>query len=327
MKLIRNIFYLIGQGFVGVFRNSIMSTASILVLICCMLIIGTFGLVIKGVDDNLDMVDDLNVIMAYISPSASEGDIVNMQKQISGFSEGVECRFVSKEEGLENLRADFGDDEYLKAYFGDDNSEDETEESGVTHAKRANPLPDSFEITFESGVNAESLNNFVCNLKIEVMNVNGVLETVPGVTDTRHRIGLVEKFDNAKKGMLVLAGLLMGVLLIVALFVIMNTVRLGMFARRDEIAVMRYVGATKTFVVTPFIVEGVIIGLVSAALAFGLQYYLYTYVVTDIVANYGLGSLAPFMSMAKLLGAAFLGIGLFAGIIASGISVKRYLNA
>ena len=74
-------------------------------------------------------------------------------------------------------------------------------------------------------------------------------------------------------------------------------------------------------------VNSLIIGLVSAALAFGLQYYLYTYVVTDIVANYGLGSLAPFMSMAKLLGAAFLGIGLFAGIIASGISVKRYLNA
>jgi len=324
MKFIRNFFYLIGQGFVGVHRNSIMSTASILVLVCCMLILGTFGLVIKGIDDNLNMVKDLNVITAYISEYASDADIETMQNSITGYAQGVECRFVSKEEGLETLRRDLGDDEYLKAYFEPD---DVSEEEGVTHAKRPNPLPDTFEITFENGVSAEALNNYVSNLKIEFVNVNGTTDTVPGITDTRHRIGLVEKFANAKKGMVMIAGLLMGVLLIVALFVIMNTVRLGMFARREEIAVMRYVGATKVFVVMPFIVEGVIIGVFSALLAFGLQYYLYTYVVTDIVSNYGLGSLMAFGEAAKLIGAGFLGIGLFAGIIASGVSVKKYLDA
>ncbi|MBO4794872.1 MAG: ABC transporter permease, partial [Clostridia bacterium] len=131
----------------------------------------------------------------------------------------------------------------------------------------------------------------------------------------------------ARKGLIVLAGLLMAVLLVVSLVVIMNTVRLGMFARREEIAVMRYVGATKTFVVMPFIVEGIIIGLTAAVLAFIVQYYLYTYVITDIALNYGLGTLAPFGGFAKYIAAAFLGVGLFAGVIASGISVKRYLNA
>ena len=71
MRIIRNFFYLIGQGFVGVFRNSIMSTASILILVCCMLVIGTFTLVIAGVNQSLEQVKDLNVIMAYISPSAT----------------------------------------------------------------------------------------------------------------------------------------------------------------------------------------------------------------------------------------------------------------
>ena len=324
MKMIRNFFYLIGQGFVGVFRNSIMSTASVLILVCCMLIIGTFSLVISGLNQSLEQVKDLNVIMAYISASADEKEISDMQKSISEYSAGVTCVFVSKEEALERLREDFGDDVYLAPYFEPSGEE---EESGVTHATRANPLPDSFEITFENEVQAEALNNFVCNLKIEVMNPNGVRETVPGITDTRHRIGLVEKFSNARKGLIVLAGLLMAVLLVVSLFVIMNTVRLGMFARREEIAVMRYVGATKTFVVMPFIVEGIIIGLTAAVLAFIVQYYLYTYVITDIALNYGLGTLAPFGGFAKYIAAAFLGVGLFAGVIASGISVKRYLNA
>ncbi len=324
MRIIRNFFYLIGQGFVGVFRNSIMSTASILILVCCMLVIGTFTLVIAGVNQSLEQVKDLNVIMAYISPSAGDEQIADMQKRIVDYSEGVKCVFVSKEEGLEKLREDFGDDLYIGAYFDPEGSD---EESGVTHTIRANPLPDSFEITFENDVQPEALNNFVSTLKIEVMNPNGVMETVSGITDTRHRIGLVEKFSNARKGMVVLAGLLLAVLLVVSLFVIMNTVRLGMFARRDEIAVMQYVGATKTFVVMPFIVEGVIIGLVAAVLAFIVQYYLYTYVITDIALSYGLGTLPPFGGSAKFIGGAFLGVGLFAGVIASGISVKRYLNA
>ena len=324
MKHIRNFFYLLGQGFVGVFRNSIMSTASILILICCMLIIGTFSLVISSINQSLEQVKDLNVIMAYISASAGEKDVTAMQSRIEGFSEGVKCRFVSKEEGLENLRRDFADDMYLRAYF---DPEDSAEESGVTHTIRENPLPDSFEITFDNDVQAEALNNFVCNIKIEVMNPNGVMETVPGITDTRHRIGLVEKFGSARKGMIVLAGLLMSVLLIVSLFVIMNTVRLGMFARRDEIAVMRYVGATKTFVVMPFIVEGIIIGLAAALLALVVQYYLYTYVIADIAMNYGLGTLASFAGSVRYIALTFLGVGLFAGVVASGISVKRYINA
>lgn len=324
MKAIRNFFYLIGQGFMGVFRNSIMSTASILILICCMLIVGTFGLVIKGINDNVDQINDLNVIMAYISPYAEEDDIDQMREQITGFAPGIQCRFISKNEGLERLRDEFGDELYLKDYFDES---DISEESGEMHSIRENPLPDSFEISFENEVDANALNNFISKIEINIMNVNGAQETVLGITDTRHRIGLVEQFDNAKKGLIVLAGLLMGVLLVVALFVIMNTVRLGMFARRNEIAVMQYVGATKVFVVMPFIVEGIIIGLVSSALAFILQYYLYTYVVADIAASYGLGTLAPFAETAKIIAFGFAGIGLFAGVIASGISVKRYLNA
>ncbi len=298
MKLVRNFFYLLGQGIIGVFRNSIMSTASILVLVCCMLIIGTFGLVVKAVNDNLSRVDTLNVIVAYIDPSAGDAEIQEMKSEIEAFGEGVTVEFVDKATGLERMKEDMGSEIDLEMYLNE---------------QRLNPLPDTFEVTFASAEGAEALNNYINNLEY--------------ITGTRHKIGLVEKVDTASKGLMAIAVILMGVLLLVALFVIMNTIKLGVFSRRDEIAVMRYVGATNTFIVTPFLIEGLIIGAFSAVVAYGMQYYLYTRVISDIVRSYGIGVIAPFGETALTVGAVFLGIGLFAGIIASGISIKKYLKA
>ena len=298
LRFFRKLIYLIGQGFVGVFRNSIMSTASILVLICCMLIVGTFGLVIKAVDDNLDKINGLNVIVAYINEKATDAEIARTKEEILAYDPTLVIEFVDKETGLQKLTEDMGDDIDLNMYLT---------------GERLNPLPDTFEITFASAVGAEALNNHINNLEF--------------ITKTTHKIGLVEKFNTARVGLIAIAGILMAVLLLVALFVIMNTIRLGVFARRDEIAIMRYVGATNRFVITPFIIEGILIGLISSAAAFFIQYYLYSNIITDIVVSYGIGSVSPFMESALLVGASFLAIGLFAGIIASGISVKKYLKA
>ncbi|MDD4124471.1 MAG: permease-like cell division protein FtsX [Eubacteriales bacterium] len=297
MKFVRNFFYLLGQGIVGVFRNSVMSTASILVLVCCMLIVGTFGLVVKAINDNLQRVDTLNVIVAYINPAATDEDIQKMKKDIESYSTDITVEYVDKKTGLERLKEEMGSEIDLEMYLRDE---------------RLNPLPDTFEINFSSAEGAEALNNYINNLD--------------NITDTRHKIGLVEKVNTASKGLMAIAVILMGVLLLVALFVIMNTIKLGVFARRDEIAVMRYVGATNTFIITPFLIEGIIIGTFSACLAYGIQYYLYTQVISDIVRSYGIGTIAPFGETAFVVGAGFLGIGLFAGIIASGISIKRYLS-
>lgn len=297
MKLFRNFFYLLGQGIIGIFRNSIMSTASILVLICCMLIVGTFGLIVKAVDDNLERTNDLNVIVAFISPSATDEDISKTKAEIEAYHTGITVTYIDKETGLSRLEEEMGSAIDLSEY---------------ANGERPNPLPDAFEITFENAEGAEALNNFINNLE--------------NITDTRHRIGLVDRVDDASKGLMAIAVVLMGMLFIVALFVIMNTIKLGVFARRDEIAVMRYVGATNAFIVTPYIIEGVIIGIFSAAVAFGIQYYLYTKVIADIVVSSGIGTVAPFGEIAVMVAAGFLGLGLFAGTVGSAISIKKYLG-
>lgn len=296
MKIIRNFFYLIGQGFIGVFRNSIMSTASILVLVCCMLITGTFGLVVKVIEKNFEQIDNLNVIVAYIDNELDETSIESLRQQIRSMRNVQEVNYVSKSDALERLKEQMGNDELL-SHYGED----------------FNPLPASFEIVFRDPDQAQLLKNSV--------------EKLVGVTETSDKITLVERVSLITAGIMVISWILMGVLLIVSLFVIMNTIKLGVFARKNEITIMRYVGATGSFITMPFVVEGVLIGLFAAALATGIQYYLYTYVIGDIFVSYGIGTMPPFTDYTSFVLTTFVAIGLFAGIIASSLSLKKYLKA
>jgi cell division transport system permease protein len=122
------------------------------------------------------------------------------------------------------------------------------------------------------------------------------------------------------------------ILLIISLFVIMNTIKLGVFARRNEVMFMRYCGATKAFIRTPFLVEGVIIGLFSAALSLGVEFLLYRYVLSGVVASVttaisgGGIQLSPYANHLPVLAVLFCAVGLFAGLISGSISLKKYLK-
>ncbi len=295
MRKIKTFFYLIGQGFVGIFRNSIMSTASILVLICSMLVMGTFGLTVKVIEKNFENVQDLNIIVAYIEKDTDDATIEALKAQITEMRNVEAVKYISKEEGFAQLKEQMGDD--IINYYGDE----------------LNPLPDSFEITYGDPDQAQLLLNSV--------------EKLEGISETTDKINLVERVSLITGGLMVIAWIMMGVLLIVSLFVIMNTIKLGVHARKDEIIVMQYIGATGSFITMPFIVEGIVIGLMAAVLATGIQWYLYTYVIGDIIVSYGIGFMPPFTDYIGLVVGIFGAIGLFAGLIASSVSVKKYLNA
>ncbi len=296
MKKIRNFFYLIGQGFVGVFRNSIMTTASALVLVCCMLIMGTFSLVVKVIEKNFEDIDDLNIIVAYIDKNIDDTSVASLKTQIEGLRNVTSVEYVSKEDALERLKKQMGDDEFLR-YYGDE----------------LNPLPASFEISFADPDQAHLILNTV--------------EKLEGISETSDKINLVERVSLITGGLMIIAWIMMGVLLVVSLFVIMNTIKLGVFARKNEITIMRYVGATGAFITMPFIVEGIVIGVFAALIATGIQYYLYSYVIGDIIVSYGIGTMPPFTDYLGFVLLVFGAIGLFAGIIASSLSLKKYLKA
>ncbi len=265
MKKISSMFYLIGQGFVGVFRNGVMTTASLLVLVSCMLIVGTFYIVIDNIDKNLKSSDRINIINIWLPDELEESEIEHIETKIKDISKELgnieQWERYSKEENLEKFKERAGEDtlEFLKD-------------------KDINPLPASIEIHFTSFSDPKFNMDDVYKLKQRLLGIEGLSDE-----NVKEDIELYNKVTGLNKTLTLVALWMMIILLVVSLFVIMNTIRLGLHARRNEINFMRYCGATKSFVRTPFLIEGVLIGIASAAIALGLQYYIYEYIIVDVI--------------------------------------------
>ncbi|MGM9657708.1 MAG: cell division protein FtsX [Eubacteriales bacterium] len=326
MKHISTFFYHVGQGFTGVFRNPVMSTASMLVLICCMLITGTFYLVIDNINRNFKALDDLNVMIVWIDDDTGDSDVSADEstqdddtsgspadnRETAVFDEETldairaldhvtDVYYVSKQEAFDELVATEGSDADFLQYFDADTN---------------NPLRASYRLTFESGTDTENIRY----IKSALIDMGFDKENIS------ENIDLYDNLNNVKGALTTVALWLMAILFVVSLFVIMNSIRLGLFSRREEIQIMRYVGATNAFIRTPFVFEGIIIGLISAIIALGLQYYLYAQVISEIVRKYSVVDIAPFGSYLLYIGAGFAVIGVFAGIFGSLISIRKYLK-
>lgn len=344
---INNFFYNVGQGFKGIFRNSVMTTASVLVLVACMILVGTLYLVIDTIDRNFKAIDGLNVIEAMVSKSYSEDQVESIRKDLEKIKEDSpiiekDVVFISADEHLEKMLEEY-DEDWIRAIFDFDKSEDEAWEkesegnydlddynSGV----QDNPLRASFRIEFINLSDTDEVRRVKNKIdSITVKDGAGAEFDAFATEDIKDYIDLYANVMSIKNTLYIAGIWLMAIFLLISLFVIMNTIKLGVFARRNEITFMRLCGATKSFIRMPFLVEGVIIGIFSSAVAFGIEYYLYAYLFKDLVASAadsasGSGIIfAPFGDYAFLLAAGFLAIGLFAGIISSSISLKKYLKA
>lgn len=319
MRWLRSFGYNLAQGFKGIFRNSVMSTASVLVLLSCMIILGTFYLVIASIEENMSKIGDLTVIRVRVSQSYSQEQLEEIETQLQELcinSEILddEVLFTSGEEHLNELLNEFQGKPWTGAVY--DQPELFT-------------LRPSYTLTFSESAEIKEVRELVTQIE-EIRFSDGTVAIYhDGISST------IELYNNvtAVKRTLTVVGLwFMGILLLISLFVIMNTIKLGVFARQNEIMFMRYCGATKAFIRTPFLVEGAIIGLFSAGIALGLEYLLYAQLLSDFIRNAtsvisteGI-VLASYTDQLLPLAIAFGGIGLFAGLLSSSISLKKYLK-
>ena len=180
----------------------------------------------------------------------------------------------------------------------------------------------------------EGENPYRASLEVEYKNGDRVAEleeqlgAIDGVDSVVSRNDLALKVNNVKTAVSRVFLGMMALLLVVSIFVIVTTVRLALANRRKEIEVMRYVGATGFFITTPFLTEGVLIGLFSSLIAFGLQQYLYSLLSSGAGKNlFGLVSFLPASHFTGPLGLLFLAVGVGAGLLGSAISLGRYLKA
>ena len=326
-------FYNIGQGFKGVFRNSIMTTASVLVLVACMILVGTFYVVIDTISLNFESINDLNVIEILVDKDYGEEQteqIAQALEQIREDSKIIEKEivYVSPEENLKIMRTMYPDWVFDILDNGAVEGSGEHGEDGLND----NPLRGSFKVEFINFSDMDEVRRVKNRIdEITVTDLSGnTVDAIP-TADIRDHIDLYDSVMSVKNTLYVVGIWLLAILLLISLFVIMNTIKLGVFARRNEITFMRLCGATKAMIRMPYMVEGVIIGVFSAAVAFGIEFYVFQYLLRDIVSassgSNGEILLADFSQYAPILGVGFLAIGLFAGIISSGISLKKYLKA
>ena len=300
MKHHYSIGYFISQAFKGLWRNSVMSIASIVVLICCLVVMGIFAVLVANLNENLESLRLANEIVVFLDYEATEDDALRVESKINSLTDmGIgEVRSISKEEALEGMKDEYS--EYSELF-------DSLEEG-------ENPLAYSFEITVSDVSKGVDLQFELEKIDESVRKVN-------------NRMDIAQQFENAKNNITYAFAIFLGILFFVCVFVIINTVNLAVYARRNEIIVMRYVGATRWFIATPFILEGIIIGVFSGVAAFFIEKQIYQYITSMMGSGLGLISLISFESMSAYIFWGFMAVGVFTGVIGSMISLRRRIEA
>lgn len=301
--------YFLKLAFFGLLRNGVMTVASVFALICCLLVVGNFYLLILNINHNLEGLEDYNKIVAFVNEDATEGEIEEVRESIRDLEKNsalgiTSVTFVSKAQALEDQ---------LNEYRENPSISDAEMESIEIMLGNANPLKAYFILSYED---TSAANNIVIRL------TSGDLGT--HFADIRDNSEVSAQIDGLRKIISFVCSALMILLFVVSLFVIMNTIKLSIYARREEIFIMRYVGATSFFVCVPYVLEGIFIGLFSSVISFAAQFYLYRYVWSALP---GLGSFVTVLDFSDLwltVALGFVGIGVFTGFAGSMFSLRNY---
>ena len=288
--------YLTKEGFRNVWHNKLMSIASVAVLMSCMIIIGCAALVFANINKVLDKVDDQNVIVAFIDAGAAQDVIDRVGADLKALPNVGSVTFVSQEEGLAQMAEEMDLSDYLNGM--------------------ENPLPDSYKITVDDMAlfdqTAESIRNVDGIQSIEESS-----DLAGSLTTVRHAVSIVSI-------------VIIAMLFVVSLFIVSNTVRVTMYSRRLEISIMKAVGATRWFIRWPFMIEGMLIGLLAGILSLLAVWGVYALAVSlfgDMFASLlGGVTLVPFADLSWKLLLAFVAIGIVTGGVGSIFSMNKYLR-
>ncbi len=288
-----NLFYFIGQALRGLWRNGVMSFASIAVLMSCLVVIGGFTLLVHNIDVNLEQFGLMNEVVVYLDFELNEEEIVAIGDQLSGLENLDTIERITKSQGLASMKEKY------------DVYDDVTEEE--------NPLSDSYVLTYLS-------TEKVPEMKYQI-------NQIPGVRKINDRLDLATTIESFKSGIMMIFVWFLIILAVVSVFIIVNTIKLSVFARRHEISVMRYVGATGWFITLPFVIEGIIIGLLASGIAFFVEWYFYGYIETLVMNDLQMITIVTFSELKKFVLAGFMALGIFTGIVGSSISLGKYLKS
>ena len=343
---ISSVKYLVGEGAKNAWVNRLMTIASVGVLVACMVIIGLAILISENVNKAVGKLEQQNVVMAYMKDynwalygddkdnSSSDTSAVSSEETASSDTQQTEeqadengiksgdyvihnadeakalCEeiakidnvasvtYVSSSEGLESVKKSMLEGQESYFTFLDD--------------KYGNPMSDAAKITMKDMARFDET--------IEQ------IKKIDGINKIQSQNDLADKITAIKRGVGIAGFWIIAILMIIALVIVSNTIRVTMYNRKLEISIMKAVGATDSFVRIPFVVEGMIIGLVSAVIAEGLLYFCYRVATETIMSTLNTSDIVHYSDVAWWLLLIFVGIGIFAGIFGSVIMISKYLR-
>lgn len=255
MSSIRRFFSAIGEGLVGLWRNKSMGVASIVSICSMLLILGgiTFGVFVANniVEDMKTKVDQIDVIL---EPEVTHERVLKIKEELKKIENVKEVNYVSKEKALEKMKEQWKENSFLL--------------DGMESA-----LPESYELKVENIENSSTVASNIYNIKDveKVVYYKDIVDKLTKMSDVVKYVGIT----------------LVGVLLLVSFFIMSITIKLTVIARRKEISIKKYIGATNMSITGPFIVEGMLLGVLGAGISFAMIFFAYKYVYESLAWGVG----------------------------------------
>lgn len=294
MKL-RSVRYLTVEGFKNIWLHRLMTLASVCVLVSCMLLMGVAVLLTYNIQEAFGTVKDNNVVLVFMNDDINDTEAKEIEKTIKSLDNVKKTEYVSKKEGIESFRQSIGS--MFDELFENDNSF----------------MPAKVKVTL-SDLDKGKINSTV-----------SAIEKMDGVQYVNYSKDLAIVLNGIQNVINTASLWIIGLLMLTALVIIANTIRITMASRKLEISIMKAVGATNNFIRFPFIVEGITFGIISAVVTTGILYLVYNSTI-DKVREFGFISMIPYSDIVWYLFGGFCLIGIVAGCIGSLISIRKYLK-
>lgn len=291
------ISYLFKEGISNVFKNKKSTISSLMIMCATMLIFGIFFVIGENINSFVKSVEDAQGINVFLVNTATDDEIEKVGEEILKIEGVRDAKYISKEEALQSMRERLGDS-MVEGYI------------------ERNIFPASYEVT---------LTNLELNKEVQ----ENILK-IENVDELRSSNLVIDQIIRLAKGIKIVTWVILALLIIISTAIISNTIKLTVHARRKEISIMKYVGATNSFIRWPFLVEGVIIGILAGTISVALIGVAYTAIANQLsgqvffeLANI---QLIQFKDMFELILVVYLGLGTGIGAIGSGISMRKYLD-
>ncbi len=292
--MMENLRYFFKEGLKNVWVNRMMTIASVSVLTICLLLLGSSLLISVYVQGLMSQIEDTNQIMIYLKDSVDQQGIDSMAQSLKDMPNVENVVFVSKEEALESQKKELGDKGTLLQGYENDNF-----------------YPNAYRVQVKS----------MAQYSQTVSTIN----KLDGVESIKSNGDIARKLNNISRVIRIVGFWLFALLAVVSLFLISNTIKVAVYVRRREINIMKFVGATDSFIRWPFVIEGAVMGLISGLIAILAQWYVYGQLIRRLFAALNVHAVIVPAHL-TLMGVCFVAAGILVGVLGSMISMRRYLR-